>query len=114
MNIVQALKEIWPYIQEFGFKEINLKAFIANNRAISYLLITCFLLFGLYVYAIEQAYLRLLNNDRLRQEIVVLEERLAVCKESNESLDRLCDSGSVSMSDNNAALRDLMGASNER
>lgn len=89
--LIKLFRLLYPFLLEFGIKEINIKTFIAQNKTLSYLLLVCLLLFTMLVYALEQAHLRMLYRIVLVEEKVVLEQELKSSNDKMEQLQVLCD-----------------------
>lgn len=89
--LIKLFRLLYPFLLEFGIKEVNIKAFIAENKTLSYLMLVCLLLFTMLVYALEQAHLRMLYRIVLIEEKVVLQEELKNSNAKVEQLQVLCD-----------------------
>ena len=118
-TFIKLFKLVYPFIQEFGLKEINIKQFILTNKTISYLLLVCFLMFMLFLYAIEQAHLRMLNRPVYLNNQEVLESVIRDKDEHIEQLEYICLGDGGTYSQNNSeeyldkALDGLMGRVDE-
>lgn len=114
-TLLDLIKLLYPFLQEFGLKEINIKKFIVQNKTISYLLMICFLLFTLQLYALEQAHTRMLNRpiflEKQKDLQIIINERDAQI----EQLELMCmhitheQNGVPDKDDVDSVLVELMG-----
>lgn len=116
--LVKLIKLLYPFLQEFGLKEVNIKQFIIKNKTLSYLLCMCFLLFMMFLYAIEQAHLRMLNRPIFLEKQEELQIIIAQRDSQIEQLEMICEQTAVNdgttTEDVNSVLSELMGTTNEK
>lgn len=117
-TLVKLFRLLYPFLQEFGLKEVNIKAFILHNKTLSYLLATCFLMFVMFIYALEQAHLRMLNHVELQKQHSSLEADIAKKDNQIETLEILCTESNKNTNDIvpgiEESLNELMGKGNEK
>ena len=89
-EIVRLLKLLYPFLQEFGLKEVNIKKFILDNKSLSYMFLMCLILFGVFTYAVEQAHLRMIDHNKYVRDHEVVTEQLNLCEKSVEQIQSLC------------------------
>lgn len=89
-DLIKLFQLLYPFIHEFGIKEVNIKAFIAQNKTLSYLMMICILLFVMLLYALEQAHLRMLYRVVLVDEKTALVQELQSSKTRIDQLEILC------------------------
>ena len=77
--ILKLIELLYPFIKEFGLKDVNIKEFISKNKSLSYLLLICALLFIMLLYALEQA------NMRLQYRLVLLGEIASLNQAATEN-----------------------------
>ena len=118
--LIELFRLLYPFLLEFGIKEVNVKAFIAQNKTLSYLMMICILLFIMLVYALEQAHLRMLYRVVLIQEQIVLQSEISTCNNKVEQLELRCiGSSAIVLPDKpdplsiEESLNELSGTNNE-
>lgn len=115
---MKLIKLLYPFLQEFGLKEVNIKQFIIQNKTLSYLLLMCFLLFMMFLYAIEQAHLRMLNRPIFLAKQEELQTLLVQRDSQIEQLEMICEHTTVNDGKNkedvNSVLNELMGTTHEK
>lgn len=89
-EIVRLLRLLYPFLQEFGLKEVNIKKFILNNKSLSYMFLMCLILFGVFTYALEQAHLRMIDHNNYVSEHGSVTQQLNLCKKSVEQIQSFC------------------------
>ena len=89
-EIVRLLRLLYPFLQEFGLKEVNIKKFIMDNKSLSYMFLMCLILFTIFTYALEQAYLRMIDHNQYVRDHEKIVQQLNVCKKSVEQLQSFC------------------------
>lgn len=88
--LIKLFRLLYPFLHEFGIKEVNIKAFIIQNKTLSYLMMICILLFIMLMYAVEQAHLRMLYRNVLIEEQIVLQADIKTCTTKVEQLELIC------------------------
>ena len=115
---MKLIKLLYPFLQEFGLKEVNIKQFIIQNKTLSYLLLMCFLLFMMFLYAIEQAHLRMLNRPIFLAKQEELQAVIIQRESQIEQLEMICEPTNLTSGTNkedvNIVLNELMGTTNEK
>lgn len=89
-GLIKLFKLLYPFLQEFGLREVNLRQFIANNKTMSYMFLMCMILFVLFIYALEQAHLRMIVNQELQQNQITLKADVEQCVKNSEQVQLLC------------------------
>ena len=116
-TLVKLIKLLYPFVQEFGFKEVNIKQFIIQNKTISYLLLVCFVMFIMFIYALEQAHIRMLNRPIFLDKQNELQQIIIKKDEQLEQLELICfgNLNTDGTDDKNIddALQQLMESTNE-
>lgn len=111
-TLIKLFKLLYPFLQEFGLREVNLRQFIANNKTMSYMFLMCFIIFLLLIYALEQAHLRMLYNKELEQSQIALRADVDRYIKNSEQIQMLC----LSVNDNVKAadkdIEELLGKKN--
>lgn len=97
--ILKLIELLYPFIKEFGLKDVNIKEFISKNKSLSYLLLICALLFIMLLYALEQANMRLHYRLVLLDEIASLNQAAAENTKAIAILKATCISTPVVSSD---------------
>lgn len=97
--ILKLIELLYPFIKEFGLKDVNIKEFISKNKSLSYLLLICALLFIMLLYALEQANMRLQYRLVLLDEIASLNQAAAENTKAIAILKATCISTPVVSSD---------------
>lgn len=119
-TLINLFKLLYPFLQEFGLKEVNIKAFIVQNKTISYLMFACLLLFFMFLYALEQAHLRMNYRAVLLKEQSVLKIEIDTRDKQIEQLEILCESRTNNKNSGNdtsnidESLSELMGHNDEK
>lgn len=119
-TLVRLLKLLYPFLQEFGLKEVNIREFIARNKTLSYMLLICILMFVMFIYALEQAHLRLQTNVDLTKSQSEIAAELKVNKTRVEQLEIMCETNAAKPPNSNtdysveSALKEIMGKDNEK
>lgn len=85
-SLVDLFKLVWPYIKEFGFKDVDVKKVVSENKTLAYLTFCCFIVFICFLSAVDQA------NKRMEiafEDKKILEEnkqQILTLKEENVEL----------------------------
>ena len=111
-TLIKLFKLLYPFLQEFGLREVNLRQFIANNKTMSYMFLMCFILFLLLIYALEQAHLRMLYNKELQQTQVALRVDVDRCISNSEQIQMLCLSVNDDVKTTDESIEELLGKKN--
>lgn len=110
--LIRLFRLLYPFLQEFGLREVNLRQFIANNKTMSYMFLMCFILFLLLIYALEQAHLRMLYNKELQQAQVALRVDVDRCITNSEQMQMLCLSVNDDAKAADKDIEELLGKEN--
>lgn len=110
--LIRLFRLLYPFLQEFGLREVNLRQFIANNKTMSYMFLMCFILFLLLIYALEQAHLRMLYNKELQQAQVALRVDVDRCIANSEQIQMLCLSVDEDTKTADKNIEELLGKEN--
>lgn len=107
-TFIKLFKLLYPFLQEFGLREVNFRQFIANNKAMCYMFLMCVILFLLFIYALEQAHLRMMYRVELiaKQEALMVQVDRAI--ENSEQIQLLCLGGD-SQSSSVLTIEELLG-----
>lgn len=106
--LIKLFRLLYPFIHEFRIKEVNIKAFIIQNKTLSYLMMICILLFVMLLYALEQAHLRMLYRVVLVEEKTVLVQELQTSKTRIDQLEILCAEGNSVAGGNNQSIEESL------
>lgn len=109
---IKLFKLLYPFFQEFGLREVNFKQFIANNKTMCYMFLMCLILFVLFIYALEQAHLRMIYNTQLLADQKALMVDVDRCIKNSEQIQLLCLGGDDSTATNEKTISELLGQSN--
>ena len=112
-GLIKLFKLLYPFLQEFGLREVNLRQFIANNKTMSYMFLMCIILFILFIYALEQAHLRMVVTKELYQNQIALKAEVEQCIKNSEQVQLLCLGGSDKRVPGEQSIEELLGQRNE-
>lgn len=90
-TIIDILRLLYPFLQEFGLNEINLRKFITSNKPLSYMFLMCLIMFVLFGYALEQAHLRMIDNVELVKVQTATDVELNTCMTTVGQLNLICN-----------------------
>ena len=110
-EIVRLLRLLYPFLQEFGLKEVNIKKFILDNKSLSYMFLMCLILFAVFTYALEQAHLRMVEHNQCVHENERIIQQLNLCEKSVEQMQSFCmDSSNTNNTE--ITVEKLLGSKN--
>lgn len=110
-TLIKLFKLLYPFLQEFGLREVNLRQFIANNKAMCYMFLMCVILFVMFVYALEQAHLRMIHNVELIANQATLKGQVDQCIKTSEQIHLLCMGVDNNVDPDKQTIEELLGQS---